>query len=63
VPLVPTTTGLPVDIHIKEKGDRPKFILRESDHLLSAEQQMGIGLRRAEQYASACGARRDWAGA
>lgn len=53
VPLVPTTTGLPVDIHFKGKGEQPKFILREPEHPLSAEQQMGIGLRRAEKYARA----------
>jgi hypothetical protein len=63
VPLVPTTTGLPVDIHFKDKGERPTFMLRESEHPLSAEQHMGIGLRRAEQYAGARCARRDWAGA
>lgn len=63
VPLVPTTTGLPIDIHLEDTGDRPKFILRESEHPLSAEQQMGIGSRRAAQYASVRGARRDWAGA
>jgi hypothetical protein len=53
VPLVPTTTGLALDIHFKDKGEQPKFMLRESEHPLSAEQQTGIGLRRAEQYARA----------
>jgi len=61
VPLVPTTTGLPVLIYIKDKREWPIFFLRESEHPLSAEQQMGIGMRRAVQYARARAARRDWA--
>jgi hypothetical protein len=61
VPLVPTTTGLPILIHFRDKGARPIFILRDSEHPLSAEQQMGIGLRRAEGYARARSERRDWA--
>jgi hypothetical protein len=52
---------LPILIHFNGNGARPMFILRKSEHPLSAEQQMGIGLRRAEGYARSRSERRDWA--
>jgi hypothetical protein len=53
VPLVPTTTGMPITVRLAHDACVPQLTLPPSDHLLSLEQRRGLTLARLFEYTAA----------
>ena len=52
LPVYPETLNLKTEIKLQPVGNRPRFRIEESDHLLAQEQSSGIPLDRAMELAS-----------
>jgi hypothetical protein len=49
--LYPETLSMKLAVHMQPAGQRPLFLLEEPDHPLTLEQQNGLALGKAREYA------------